>query len=222
MNTISIFISVLFVCSVLYTFYLFYKASNYHKPTLYIMLCWILLQVGVSLTGFYTNTEVMPPRFLLLVLPALIIILALSVLPRFKNYIHNFNTETLTLLHVVRIPVEIVLYGLYLHKVVPEIMTFEGRNFDILSGFTALLIFYFAYRKKGLSNKIIVWWNVLGLVLLFNIVVTAVLSAPFPFQQLAFDQPNIAVLYFPYILLPGFIVPLVLFSHIISLKKLIK
>ncbi len=112
MNTIPAFISVLFTISVLYTLYLFYRASNYHRATLYVMFVWILVQVGISLTGFYTNTEVMPPRFLLLVLPALLLILALSVLPRFKNYIHNFNTETITLLHSVRIPVEIVLYGL--------------------------------------------------------------------------------------------------------------
>ena len=222
MNTIPAFISVLFTISVLYTLYLFYRASNFHRATLYVMFVWILVQVGISLTGFYTNTEVMPPRFLLLALPALLLILAISVLPRFKNYIHNFNTETLTLLHVVRIPVEIVLYGLYLEKAVPEIMTFEGRNVDILSGVTALLVYYFGYQKKKLSKTILVGWNVLGLVLLFNIVVTAVLSAPFPFQQFAFDQPNIAVLYFPYVLLPGFIVPLVLFSHIITLKRLIK
>ncbi len=222
MNTIPAFISVLFTISVLYTLYLFYRASNYHRATLFVMFVWILVQVGISLTGFYTNTEVMPPRFLLLVLPALLLILALSVLPRFKNYIHHFNTETITLLHSVRIPVEIVLYGLYLEKAVPEIMTFEGRNVDILSGVTALLVYYFGYQKKKLSKTILVGWNVLGLVLLFNIVVTAVLSAPFPFQQFAFDQPNIAVLYFPYVLLPGFIVPLVLFSHIITLKRLIK
>jgi hypothetical protein len=57
---------------------------------------------------------------------------------------------------------------------------------------------------------------------LFNIVVTAILYAPLPIQQLAFEQPNIAVMYFPFVYLPGFIVPIVLFSHLVSLKKLMQ
>jgi len=57
---------------------------------------------------------------------------------------------------------------------------------------------------------------------LFNIVLTAILSAPLPIQQLAFDQPSIAVMYFPFVYLPGFIVPIVLFSHLVSLKKLMQ
>jgi hypothetical protein len=57
---------------------------------------------------------------------------------------------------------------------------------------------------------------------LFNIVLTAILPAPLPIQQLAFDQPKIAVMYFPFVYLPGFIVPIVLFSHLVSLKKLMQ
>jgi len=55
---------------------------------------------------------------------------------------------------------------------------------------------------------------------LFNIVLTAILSAPLPIQQLAFEQPNIAVMYFPFVYLPGFIVPIVLFSHLVVISKL--
>jgi len=65
-------------------------------------------------------------------------------------------------------------------------------------------------------------WNVMALALLLNIVINALLSAPFPFQQFAFDQPNIAILYFPFVWLPSFIVVTVLFSHLVSLRKLIK
>jgi hypothetical protein len=64
-------------------------------------------------------------------------------------------------------------------------------------------------------------WNFICLGLLFNIVVHAVLSAPLPFQQLAFDQPNVAILYFPYVWLPAFIVPVVLLSHLVAIRKLI-
>jgi len=101
-------------------------------------------------------------------------------------------------------------------------MTFEGQNFDILSGLTAPIIFYVGFIKKRIGRKAMLVWNFLCLGLLINIVVIAVLSAPFPFQKLAFDQPNIAVLYFPFVWLPCCIVPLVLFSHVATIRQLLR
>jgi hypothetical protein len=65
-------------------------------------------------------------------------------------------------------------------------------------------------------------WNFICLALLANIVINALLSTPFPFQQFAFDQPNIAILYFPFNWLPTFIVPVVLFGHLLSIRRLMK
>ena len=101
-------------------------------------------------------------------------------------------------------------------------MTFEGRNFDILAGLTAPLVYYFGFIKPRLSRKTMLAWNFICLLLLINIIVNAVLSAPFPFQQFAFDQPNIAVLYFPFIWLPCCVVPLVLFAHLAAIRQLAK
>jgi hypothetical protein len=41
-----------------------------------------------------------------------------------------------------------------------------------------------------------------------------------PAQQLNFDQPNRAVLYFPYVWLPAIVVPIVLFSHLAALWQI--
>lgn len=60
------------------------------------------------------------------------------------------------------------------------------------------------------------------LLLLFNVVITAVLSSPLPFQQLAFDQLNIGVMYFLFIWLPATIVPLVMLSHFANIRHLLK
>jgi hypothetical protein len=119
------------------------------------------------------------------------------------------------------VPVEIVLLWLFLHHTIPQLMTFEGRNFDIVSGITAPLIFYFSFRKKWLGRKTLLAWNIICLGLLANIVRYAILSAPFPFQKFAFDQPNVAVLYFPFIWLPCCIVPLVLLSHLASIRQVL-
>jgi len=100
-------------------------------------------------------------------------------------------------------------------------MTFSGWNFDILSGITAPFIAWFAFRGGKINRAVLIAWNIFALLLLIIIVSIAVLSVPLPIQKFGFEQPNVAVLYFPFIWLPTIIVPIILFSHLASLWILI-
>jgi hypothetical protein len=219
MDNLPLFISLIFALTTILCIVFFYKATGYSKTTLLILISWLALQAGIGLSGFYTVTDTIPPRFLLLVLPPVIFIIGIFATVKGKQFIDNLDVKSLTLLHIVRVPVELVLFWLFVNKAVPELMTFEGRNFDILSGLTAPIIFFFGFVIKKLSPAIILTWNFICLGLLINIVVIAVLSAPFPFQKFAFDQPNIAILYFPFNWLPCCVVPLVLFSHLATIRQ---
>ena len=99
-------------------------------------------------------------------------------------------------------------------------MTFEGRKFDILAGITAPIIYWVAFRNGQTNRSLLIIWNFLTLILLFNIVITAFLAFPSPIQQIALEQPNRAVMFFPFIWLPALVVPIVLFSHLASLWQL--
>jgi hypothetical protein len=220
METLPLYISLLFGLTTFVTIFLFYKASNNSGVTIIFIALWLVLQSIIGLSGFYTIVDTMPPRFILLILPPLLLIGTAFVTAKGKYYIDTLDLKTLTLLHVIRIPIEIVLFLLCVNKAVPEIMTFEGRNFDIICGMTAPFIYYFGFIKKKLNTTAILIWNFICLGLLINIVVTAILSAPFPLQKFAFDQPNIALLYFPFIWLPCCVVPLVLFAHVAAIRKL--
>ena len=222
MENLPFDISLVFGLTTLATVIFFYNATRQSKATLFILVTWLGLQTFIGLSGFYQVTNSIPPRFLLLVLPPFIFIILLFLTAKGRQFIDSLNTQTLTILHIVRIPVEIVLYLLFIHKAVPKLMTFEGRNFDILSGLTAPIIFYAGYLKKRIPKQIILVWNFICLGLLINIVANAVLSAPFAFQKFGFDQPNIAILYFPFIWLPCCIVPIVLFSHLVTIRQIIK
>lgn len=222
MENLPSYISIIFELTTLLTIFFFYEASNKSKAVLIILLGWIMLQALISNTGFYTITNTLPPRFLLLVFPPLLTIILLFAFLKGRFFINHLDVKLLTLLHVVRVPVELVLYWLFIYKQVPQLMTFEGRNFDILAGLSAPFIYYFGYIKQKISQKVILLWNVACLGLLLNIVVNAVLSTSTPFQQFAFDQPNVAILYFPFVWLPGCVVPLVLFSHLVVIKRILR
>lgn len=220
MQHLPFYIPAVFVATTLLTFFFIAKALDFSKKVIFIITAWLLLQAIVASSGFYHHLTAMPPRILLAIVPPFAIIVLLFSTTSGRRIIDTLPADVLTLLHVVRIPVEIVLYWLFMHKTIPGIMTFEGRNFDILSGVTAPVVYYYGSVKKKMRSRYIIVWNMICLALLFNIVITAILSAPFPFQQFAFDQPNIAVLYAPYIWLPCFIVPVVLFSHIAVIRQI--
>ncbi len=222
MENLPLYISIFFSLTTLLTVALFYKATNRSKTAIFILLFWFVLQAIISLTDFYTITDSFPPRFLLLVMPPVIFIILLFTTAKGRKFIDGLDARSLTLIHIVRVPVEIVLFWLFIYKTVPELMTFEGRNFDIISGITAPLVYYFGFIQKRINKNIILVWNFVCLILLMNIVVNAAFSAPFPFQKFAFDQPNIAILYFPFIWLPSCIVALVLFSHLVVIRQILK
>ncbi len=222
MDHLPVYIGIVFLLDTLLALLLLYKATHYSRPVITIVLAWLILQSIISLSGFYTVTKAVPPRFALLLLPPMLLIGCLFFTKKGRRLIYGFDVKTLTLIHIIRIPVELILYWLFLRNFIPEIMTFEGRNFDILCGLTAPFAYYFGYVKNTLSRKVLLTWNVLCLLLLANIVVTAVLSAPLPIQQFAFDQPNIAMLYFPYTLLPCFLVQVVLLAHLVAIRRLVK
>ncbi len=222
MEMLPAYIGIAFILTTFLTVFLFWKAAHYHRVTIVVILAWLFVQAIVSLQHFYTITDTRPPRFLLLAAPPVVLIILLLLSGPGRRYLDNLNASTLTILHIIRIAVELVLWALFVHKAVPQLMTFEGRNFDIVAGLSAPLIWYLAYRLKKLSKTALLWWNIACIVLLLNIVINAVLSAPGPLQQFAFDQPNRAILYFPFVWLPCCVVPLVLLSHLAVIRQLVK
>lgn len=216
------YVSLAFLATTLLTIWLFFRATNYSKLSLGIVISWAIMHSIFALIGFYLDVSAIPPRILLSLLPIFIFVGILFNTQKGKVFIDSLNLEKLTLQHIVRGPVEIVLYWLFLHKAIPELMTFEGRNFDILAGITAPTVYYLAFVKKSMSHKMLLSWNIICLLLLINIIVNGILASPVPFQQFAFDQPNIALIYFPFNLLPSVVVPLVLFSHLVAIRRLLQ
>jgi hypothetical protein len=154
-ETIPAYINVVFELTTALTLWFFYKATNKSTLSIVIILAWLMLQAVISLTGFYTVTNTVPPRFLLLALPPILFIIALFITSKGRRYIDTLNVNWLTYLHMVRIPVEVVLFWLFIYKRVPQLMTFEGRNYDIFSGLTAFIVGYYGYTKQRLSNTIL-------------------------------------------------------------------
>lgn len=222
MENLPIYIHITFIVITLSTFgIIFYffriKQGKFNFKIATIVTIWLCLQTVLSLSGFYLTFDLIPPRFLFVIMPALVFVLLRII--KGKNLP---APELIGYIHVVRIPVEIVLYWLAQEEVIPEIMTFRGRNFDIFAGIILPAATYLHYEKGMITKNALLIFNLYGLSSLVNIVGHGILSAPTPFQQFGFDHPNIAIFHFPFIWLPAFVVPSILFAHLISIKSIIK
>ncbi len=220
MISVPWYLSLGFVLTTLLTIGLMYKAGTSSR-FLWIILFWMLLQGAVGMTGFYQFTDSLPPRFVLLPLPPLIAIGILFLTRGGKAWIDRLDQGGLTLLHVVRIPVELILYGLFIEKTIPLVMTFAGSNLDIFSGITAPLIYYYGIRKGKMNTSALLIWNFVCLGLLANIVWHAAFSVQTPIQRYGFEQPNRAILGIPFLWLPSVVVPLVLLAHLAAIRQLL-
>jgi len=221
MNNLPLSINILFIVTTFLTVWQFYAASGKSKTVLFGLMAWMLFQAIIGLTGFYRGVQSMPPRFILLIGPGILFTIILFITQRGMNFIDRLDIQKLTILHTLRIPVEITLYFVFIAGLIPAIMTFEGNNYDVLSGISAIIIYYFTFVKHFFNKTTLLIWNFICLGLLLNIMILAILAAQTPFQQFAFEQPNIGVTFFPFVWLPAVVVPIVLCAHLAAIRQLI-
>ena len=94
MENLPTYISLIFALTTIATVWLFYKATKNSGPTLIILLIWLILHTVIGLSGFYTVTETVPPRFLLLVLPPLLFIIGLFVTVKGRKYLDSLDIKS--------------------------------------------------------------------------------------------------------------------------------
>jgi len=219
MSRLPLPILAFFLLTTLLTLLALGKAVRGSKIAMVGSIVWMSLQSAIALSGFYLVTNTLPPHFLVAVAPPILVIAGLFLIAGGRRFADAMDLKWCVLLQTIRIFVELNLYWLFLYKQVPALMTFEAGNLDIVAGLTAPLIWW-AFTKGHIGRRGLLIWNGLCLLSVFNALGRAVLSAPFPFQRFAFDQPTIAILTFPFILLPAFIVPAAIFCHLVVFRKL--
>ena len=119
---------------------------------------------------------------------------------------------------VFRFPLELMLHRAMLEGLMPRQMSFEGLNFDIVTGVSAGVI---ALTSGWVTLPRWVYWafNVLGSTLLTLIVGISIVSMP-TFALFGPDRVNTWVFGFPYVYLPVVMVQWALLGHLLVFRKL--
>jgi hypothetical protein len=115
-----------------------------------------------------------------------------------------------------RLPLELVLHAWAAQGTIPTTMTWSGQNLDVISGVVALVAAPMARRSRAAA------WvaNIIGSVLLLNVVRVAVMSSPVPFGWHV-TPPLLLALHLPYALIGPVAVGGAIIGHIVLTRALI-
>lgn len=186
-----------------------------------IITAWLVITGALAISGFFLEFQAMPPRFLLLIVVPLLAIGFLLRTSLANDLVAALSPVWFIAPQSFRVVMELILWLLFINGIMPEQVTFEGRNFDIVVGLTAPLVVWLCFVRRALPPSVAIVWNVLGLLLLANVVITAVLSAPTPFRVFMNEPAVTIVAYVPFVWLPAFVVPMAVAMHALSLKQLL-
>lgn len=117
-----------------------------------------------------------------------------------------------------RLPLELAMHAMYERGIMPAVMSYSGRNFDIVTGIAAMAVAALVAAGRG-GPRLVAAWNVLGLALLFNVIGVAILATP-PIRFFGDDQLNVWVTYAPFVWLPSVMVLAALAGHLIIFRAL--
>ena len=128
------YISIVFLITSFLTFGIFAHAIKrvgfdhlWSRLLLFLIPFWMLFQAVFALSGFYLHTENIPPRLpVFAVLPAVILIVVCFLTTNGRDFIEKLPLKSLTILHVIRIPVELTLAWLFEQRLIPQVMTFHS------------------------------------------------------------------------------------------------
>ena len=188
--------------------------------TLIGIMVWLTFISVFSLIGFFSDFSTIPPRMFIVLGIPLIIIIYLTFTPVMREILVVVPPQWLLNVQVFRVVVEILIWMLFIQNLAPVQMTFEGRNWDILSGLLGPVFGIYCFTQGQKKRGWAIFYNILGLALLANILGLAILSFPTPFRLFMNEPANTIVSRFPYVWLPGILVTMAYSMHIFSLRQL--
>jgi hypothetical protein len=180
-------------------------------------LIWMGVTLALADRGTFLNWNATPPPFALLVVAIIVLGVTIAFSP-LGGRLSQLPLWTLVAAQAFRLPLEVAMHALVGRGIMPEQMSYTGRNFDVLTGAGAIVVAALVATGAG-GRKLVAVWNVAGLLLLVNIVAVAIVSTP-TFALFGPERLNVFVFYPPFVWLPAVLVLAALAGHLIVLRAL--
>jgi len=193
--------------------------SRRHVLSAGIVIAGVMLsEMALAQSGLFQRWDLRPPPFLLMFALVTLLTVRLALSSLGLKLATALPFAILIGAQAFRLPLELVMHQAAIEGVMPPQMSFSGYNFDIVTGTSALLLATLLTMK--MAPRTFIWlWNLMGLALLGTIAGLALTSMPI-LQMFGPDKVNTWVTYAPFVWLPGLLVQIALFGHILVWRKL--
>ena len=192
------------------------KRARWTAIAVGVALAWLAIHALVAESGLLERATTPPP-----IAPYLLVTNIAALWLSFSRVglaLARLPLAILVGLQVFRAPLEWILHALYSSGDLPIQMTWSGRNFDVLTGISAAAVAYLAHR--GGSDRVVFWWNVIGLGLLINVVGIALLSSPLPIRHFMNEPALLLPFHAPFNWIVNVHVWTALVSHLVLFRAL--
>lgn len=189
------------------------RSAEQRNLGLTALALWLLLALAVGASGLTTTWQPPTPQIVIVTLTALALLLAFRVSP-LHDWVAALDLRWLVAVHLTRF-VGFYFLVLYDRGELPRAFGLYGGWGDISVATLAILLLLFVNRHVGKRERLFyLAWNVIGLVDILGVVIAAT-------RAFIGDSTSMApLLRLPLALLPTFIVPLVIATHVVMILRL--
>lgn len=169
---------------------------------------WLIVALVVGATGLLGRSPLPPPGVALILTAAILLIIWLS--PGAREAVRGIGIAPLVAFHLIRILAGAYFLVLYENGALPGAFAIPAGWGDIAVGLTALLVLKWCIPLRSRRQRAgLLVWNAAGLIDIVGVLANG--------ARLLLGDPGIGRLFeaLPLALLPTFVVPIVLVSHVL-------
>jgi hypothetical protein len=182
---------------------------------------WFALVLAIGATGALSPAGGgVPALGLAVVLPVAALVSAYFALPSVRNAMTETPLPALIAIHAIRL-LGIMFLVLYAKGRLPAPFAPSAGWGDVFIGATALPLAWAVTRFGPAMRPLVFLWSAVGVADLVVAVTLGALSAPGPLQVFVGPPDSSPMTSLPWLIIPGFLVPILFFIHIIIFTRLL-
>ena len=197
------------------------KAAKKKRLLVIGLIVWHTYIYLMASSGFIYTLS-FPPRFALtMIIPSFIFTGVFVSRNRKSDWILNLPTSKLFFFQSFRILVELLFVASVSIGLLHKEASIEGYNYDMVYALTVPIVGYIAFSRKTPNLKLVRIWNYVGLAVLATVIFVFMTTIYRP-QMYGATEPMMPLeaTTYPYVLVAGFLMPIAVFIHVLSIAQL--
>src|SRR5271170_4124961 len=188
-----------------------------------VLATWFALVLAIGAGGALDPVHGLgvPALGLTVALPVAALIGALFAVPSARDAMLDTPLAALVAVNAIRV-LGVLFLILYANGALPAPFAPSAGWGDIFVGVTALPLAWAMLKFGPRARPLAFLWNAIGLADLVNAVALGALSAPSPLQIFVDPPTSALITALPWLIIPGFLVPSLMFVHLVIFYRLAK